>query len=149
MSITRRKFLIRTFRTAAAAAIGSSAISGCKGISVAKRSLDETVRRDYYEKLTRGWDVKGKRILDSKHFHDMRAVLRRVVLEQKRFLPGTRPYSMMLKILGYSTQEEQKVILTLPLIAPGLLNIYKKPRYEDGTFFNLLPVEKPSRNWKE
>ena len=69
---------------------------------------------------------KGRRILDSKHFHDLRAVLKRVTLEEKRFIPGTRPYSLMLKVVGYSMDEQQEIILTLPFIAPGLVNVYEK-----------------------
>jgi hypothetical protein len=70
--------------------------------------------------------VKGKKILDSKHFHDLRDLLKRTTLEEKRFLPGSRPYSLMLKVVGYSMDESQEVILTLPFIAPGLVNFYKK-----------------------
>jgi hypothetical protein len=85
---------------------------------------------------------KGKKILDSKHFQDMRSLIKKVVLEEKRYLPGTGPYSLMLKILGYSTDEEQKVILTLPFIAPGLAKIYKKPVFEEGVFYHLVPTRK-------
>jgi hypothetical protein len=70
--------------------------------------------------------VKGKKILDSKHFHDLRALLKKVILDEKRFVPGTRPYSLMLKVIGYSMDETQEVILTLPFIAPGLVDFYKK-----------------------
>ncbi len=70
--------------------------------------------------------VQGKRILNSKHFHEMRALLKKVTLEEKRFLPGTLPYSLMLKIVGYSMEESQAVILTLPFIAPGLEMGYGK-----------------------
>jgi hypothetical protein len=49
---------------------------------------------------------------------------------------------MMLKILGYSTDENQKIILTLPFIAPGLEAFYRKPVYEEGGFFNLIPNKK-------
>jgi hypothetical protein len=79
-------------------------------------------------------DKKGTDILDSKHFQDMRALLRKVTLEEKRYRPGTRPYGLMLKILGYSTDENQKIILTLPFIAPGLVTYYTKPVYEEGGF---------------
>jgi hypothetical protein len=48
----------------------------------------------------------------------------------------------MLKILGYSTDENQKIILTLPFVAPGLEGFYKKAVYEEGEFFNLIPKEK-------
>jgi hypothetical protein len=74
--------------------------------------------------------VKGKEILDSKYFHEMRALLKKVTLEEKRFFPGTRPYSMMLKVVGYSMDESQEVILTLPFIAPGLTLRYR--RISDG-----------------
>lgn len=77
-----------------------------------------------YSRLLTG--VKGKRILDSKHFQDMRTLLKRVTLEEKRFIPGTRPYSLMLKVVGYSMDEQQEIILTLPFIAPGPVNVYKK-----------------------
>lgn len=69
---------------------------------------------------------KGKEILDSKHFHDLRDLLKRVTLEEKKFIPGTEPYSLMLKVVGYSMDENQEVILTLPFIAPGLVELYKK-----------------------
>jgi hypothetical protein len=87
-------------------------------------------------------ETKGRDILDSRHFQDLRALLKKVTLEEKRYRPGTRPYSMMLKILGYSTDENQKIILTLPFFAPGLEAFYKKAVYEEGEFFNLIPKEK-------
>jgi hypothetical protein len=85
---------------------------------------------------------KGKKILDSKHFQDMRALIKKVVLGEKKYPPGTDPYSLMLKILGYSTDEEQKVILTLPFIAPGLAKFYKRPVFEEGVFYRLVPNRK-------
>lgn len=94
---------------------------------------------EYYHPLG---ESKGRKILESKHFQDMRALLKKVTLEEKRYRPGTRPYSMMLKILGYSTDENQKIILTLPFMAPGLEAFYRKPVYEEGGFFNLIPNEK-------
>jgi hypothetical protein len=90
-----------------------------------------------YRNLLR--EIKGKKILDSKHFQDMKTLLKRVTLQEKRYLPGTRPYTTMLKIMGYSTDEKQEVILTLPFIAPGLEKKYKKPVYEDGMSFSLVP----------
>jgi len=65
-----------------------------------------------------------------------------VILEGKKYLPGSTPYSMMLKIVGYSTSQKQKVILTLPFIPPGLERTYQKPVYEDGPFFNFSAVKK-------
>ena len=94
---------------------------------------------EYYRLLG---DAKGRKILDSKHFQDMRALLKKVTLEEKAYRPGTRPYSLMLKILGYSTDENQKIVLTLPFIAPGLKGFYRKPVYEEGGFFDLIPNEK-------
>jgi hypothetical protein len=90
-------------------------------------------------------DATGRRILDSKHFQDLRVLLKKVTLDEKRYRPGTKPYSLMLKILGYSTDENQKVILTLPFIAPGLQALYRKSVYEEGGFFNLIPNEKSSQ----
>jgi len=87
-------------------------------------------------------EAKDWKILDSKHFQDLRALLKKVTLEEESYRPGTRPYSMMLKILGYSTDENQKIILTLPFIAPGLEALYRKAVYEEGGFFNLIPNEK-------
>ena len=84
--------------------------------------------------------IRGNQILNSKHFHDLRALLKKVVLEGKKYPPGTEPYAMMLKVLGYSTDEQQKVILTLPFISPGLTGIYKEPDFEAGSFFRLVPV---------
>ena len=94
---------------------------------------------EYYNALGQ---VKETRILDSKHFQDLRALLKRVTVEEKRYRPGTKPYTMMMKILGYSTDEKQKIILTLPFIAPGLERSYQKSIYEEGTFFNLLPHQR-------
>jgi hypothetical protein len=86
--------------------------------------------------------ARGKAILDSKFFHDLRSLLKKVVLEEKRFLPGTRLYSLMMKIVGYSTDEKQEIILTLPVIGPGLEKAYKKPVYEEGPFYHLTPTQK-------
>jgi hypothetical protein len=94
---------------------------------------------EYYHLLG---EARGRKILDSRHFQDIRALLRSVTLEERSYRPGTRPYSMMLKILGYSTDENQKIILTLPFIAPGLEPLYRKAVYEEGGFFNLVPNEK-------
>ena len=67
---------------------------------------------------------------------------------EKKYGPETRVYSLMLKILGYSTlgfsaseEEEQRVILTIPVpyIVPGLEKIYKQPVHSAG----------PSLNWKK
>ncbi len=87
---------------------------------------------------------EGHPLIDSKHFHDLRALLKKVTLEEKKVLPGTKPYRLMLKILGYSTNENQKIILTLPFIAPTLRENYKKTIYEEGSFFNLIPQPNPS-----
>jgi hypothetical protein len=94
---------------------------------------------EYYHSLG---ESKGTKILDSRPFQDLRGLLKKVTLEEKRHRPGTRPYSMMLKILGYSTDENQKIILTLPFIAPGLEVFCRKPVYEEGGFFDLIPNEK-------
>jgi hypothetical protein len=94
---------------------------------------------EYYHPLG---EPRGKKILDSRHFQDIKALLKKVILEERRYRPGTRPYAMMLKILGYSTDENQKIILTLPFIAPGLEAFYRKPVYEEEGFFNLIPNKK-------
>ena len=72
----------------------------------------------------------------------MRALLKRVTLEEKKYLPGTMPYTTMLRIVGYSTDERQKIILTLPFIAPGLEESYQRPVYEKGMSFTLIPHKK-------
>ena len=51
----------------------------------------------------------------------------------------------MLKILSYSTDPIQKVILTLPFIAPGLETVYRKTIYEEGQFLTILPPPE----WRE
>jgi hypothetical protein len=84
--------------------------------------------------------VEGK-ILDSKYFQDLKAYLKKIVLEQKKFIPGTDPYSLMLKVMGYSTDPKQKVILTLPFIAPGLKERYHQTVFEQGQFLTILPQE--------
>ena len=86
---------------------------------------------EYYKLMG---NPKGTEVLDSKHFHDMRELLKKTTLEEKTYIPGTEPYSLMLKVLGYSTNEKQDIILTLPFIAPSLEGLYKKPVYEDGEF---------------
>ncbi len=79
-----------------------------------------------YHRLLSG--VKGQEMLHSEPFQNMRALLKTVTLKEKRFVPGTRPYSLMLKIVGYSTDENQEIILTLPFMAPGLgMNYRKEP----------------------
>jgi hypothetical protein len=85
--------------------------------------------------------TNGREILNSKHFHDMRSYLRKITLEDGRFTPGTGPYRLMLEILGYSTDEKQKVILSLPFIAQGLERMYKRPVYENGSFFTIESVQ--------
>jgi hypothetical protein len=94
-----------------------------------------------HHRLLKG--IRGKQILDSKHFHDLRALLKKEVLEKKKYRPGTGPYAMMLEVLGYSTDEKQKVILTLPFISPGLQGTYREPVFEAGTFFRFVPVPVP------
>jgi len=86
---------------------------------------------EYYKQMD---SYEWNKILDSKHLHDMRGLLKKKTLEEKIYLPGTEPYSLMLKVLGYSTSEEQDIILTLPFIAPSLVSLYKEPVYEDGEF---------------
>jgi hypothetical protein len=70
---------------------------------------------------------RGKEIFDLPAFQDLRAFLKKITLEDKTFLPGSAPYSLMLRVLGYSTDERQPLILTLPFIAPGLQKYYGKP----------------------
>jgi hypothetical protein len=86
-------------------------------------------------------NAKGRAVLDSKHFHDMRSRLKRIVLEEKKYGPGTVPYRLMLKILGYSTEEKQRLILTLPFISPNLSKLYRKSVYEAGPFFTIRPMQ--------
>ena len=86
-------------------------------------------------------DERGGGILRSRHFQDLRALLKRVTLEEKRYLPGTGPYHLMLKVLGYSTDERQKIVLTLPFISPGLEKHYRKPDYSQGSFFPIGTVQ--------
>jgi hypothetical protein len=82
---------------------------------------------------------EGADILSSKHFHDLRAYLKKTTMEQKKFIPGTGPYSLMLKVVSYSTDPKQKVILTLPFIPAGLEKLYRRTAYEEGPFFHILP----------
>jgi hypothetical protein len=84
--------------------------------------------------------TRGRQVLNSKHLHDLRALLKKEVLEGKKYPPGTEPYAMMLKVLGYSTDEKQKVILTLPFIPPGLQGMYREPVFEGGPFMKFVPV---------
>ena len=120
--------------------------------------LEETLRN--FEEELSGWEttreieeVKGsllesyrsmehsrpEKIQESEHFQGLKNYLKRIILKDKRFIPGTGPYSLMLKILSYSTNPKQKVILTLPFIAPGLEKIYRRAVYEEGRFLPLVP----------
>jgi len=87
--------------------------------------------------------LKDEDFLESKHFQDLKTYLKKTILEQKKFIPGSGPYSLMLKILSYSTDPSQKVILTLPFIAPGLETVYRKTVYEEGQFLTILPPQNP------
>ncbi|MBW1784308.1 MAG: hypothetical protein JRL30_26650 [Deltaproteobacteria bacterium] len=87
-------------------------------------------------------DADWAAILDSKHFHDMRELLKREILgksKETKHIPGTKPYSLMVKILGYSA--DQDVVLTLPFISPELVSRYKEPVYKQGEFV-------PVRSWQ-
>jgi hypothetical protein len=87
--------------------------------------LGETAGRlTEYARLT--GKPRGKEILDLPAFQDLRTFLKKVTLENKTYLPGSAPYSLMLRVLGYSTDERQPLILTLPFIAPGLQTHYGK-----------------------
>ncbi len=85
--------------------------------------------------------ARGTEVLQSKHFHDLRALLKKEVLEEKKHPPGTEPYAMMLKVLGYSTDEKQKVILTLPFISPNLVGAYRKAVFEDRPLLKFEPIQ--------
>jgi hypothetical protein len=106
-----------------------------------KNSDVEELRGQLMESYHFLGEARGTKILDSRHFQDIRALLKKVTLQERRYRPGTRLYSMMLKILGYSTDQNQEIILTLPFISPGLGAFYKKPVYEERGFFNLVPHE--------
>ena len=69
--------------------------------------------------------VTRMEILDSAAFHDMRALLKDEILGKSKttkYVPGTRPYSLMLKILGYSSID-QNFVLTLPFPSPDLVGL--------------------------
>ena len=94
-----------------------------------KKTFNDKDFQELKGKLVKNYDlmgnIKAKQILDSKHFHDMRALLKKKTLEEKMYIPGTKPYSLMMEIVGYSTDEKQEIILTLPFIAPRLKHLYK------------------------
>ena len=78
-------------------------------------------------------------ILDSPAFHDMRALLKAEILGKSRttkHIPGTRPYSLMLKILGYSSID-QNLVLTLPFPSPDLARMQLEGRLGE----NLKPYQ--------
>jgi len=75
------------------------------------------------------------------HPLNTRKNLKKITLEERKFPPGTGPYSLMLEILGYSTDENQKVILTLPFMAQGMEGIYRRPVYESGEFFTIESIQ--------
>jgi hypothetical protein len=84
-----------------------------------------------------------EKIQESKHFQTLKGYLKKTVLEQKKFGPGTGAYSLMLKIVSYSTDPRQEVILTLPFIAPGLERFYRRTVYEEGEFLTIAPPHSP------
>jgi len=81
----------------------------------------------------------SQKILASKPFQALKAYLQRIVREQKRFVPGSAAYSLMLKVFSYSTDPGQEVILTLPFIAPGLEGLYRETIFEEGPFLKIPP----------
>jgi hypothetical protein len=101
---------------------------------------------NYYNEVK---DYEGTQILDSKHFQDLRALLKKVTLEGKdyipetKYIPGTKPYSLAQKILAYSMAPphyNQPIIVNLPFISPQLVSKYKvkKPVYEEGPFYQII-----------
>jgi len=105
------------------------------------KSLEELAGKlkDYYNNFK---DLSGTQILDSKHFQDLRALLKRVTLEGKDYIPETKPYSLAQKVLAYSMVQpyyNQPIIVCLPFISPQLVSMYKvkKPVYEEGPFYIL------------
>ncbi len=95
--------------------------------------------------------LKDEDFLESKHFQDLKAYLKKSILEKKKFIPGSGPYSLMLKILSYSTDPRQKVILTLPFSAPGLETLYRKTRYKEGQFLTIRPPQEQGdlKKWEQ
>ncbi len=72
-------------------------------------------------------DVKGTKILDSVPFQNMRESLVKKILEapleeRRAYVPGTEPYSLMLKIVGYSSMDQEPIIL-LPYPSPDLAKL--------------------------
>jgi hypothetical protein len=93
--------------------------------------LQETAGRlTEYARLT--GKPQGKEILDLPAFQDLRAFLKKITLEGKAYLSGSAPYSLMLRVLGYSTDESRPLILTLPFIAPGLQARHHRSRRVPG-----------------
>ncbi len=90
--------------------------------------------------------VSDAEIISSSKFSDMKDIVRKAVLEpqkeQKKFGPGSGPYTAMLQILGYGKEVSQGCIATLPFIPPALLHLYKVPQYtqgillKDGEYYN-------------
>lgn len=85
-------------------------------------------------------DPAPQKILESKAFQALKSHLREAVLEGKRFPPGSAAYRLMLKVFSYSTDPGQRVILTLPFIAPGLETVYRESVFEKGQFLTILPA---------
>ena len=89
-----------------------------------EHDLDE-LRGKVYEYYGKIGNATRMEILDSIAFQDMRALLKGEILEKSKttkYVPGTRPYSLMLKILGYSSID-QNLVLTLPYPSPDLVGL--------------------------
>lgn len=91
---------------------------------------------DLAKKAMKQWgkEVKGKDLLDSKHFIDMKALIKDEVLRKERYQPGSGPYTAMLEILGHGKDPKQDIIFTLPFISPNLVGLYRKPAGDSGLF---------------
>jgi len=79
-------------------------------------------------------ELAGPPILDSPHFHDMRAYLLKVTLEDVIWTPESEIYTLMLEIAGLSIDERQEIVLCSPFISPKVLNRYKIAVYNNGPF---------------
>ena len=100
----------------------------------------EELKGNLNEDLRLMGSIGSRKIADSFNFQNMREMLKNVTLDAPldglMYKPGDPIYSIMLRIVGYSTPEKQKIIFTLPYIAPGLEHLYKEPVLEDGQFLS-------------
>jgi hypothetical protein len=81
-------------------------------------------------------DISGHDMYRHAKLQDIKSLLRKAVLEpskeNKKFAPGSGPYTAMLQVFAYSRPLSQSNVLTLPFIPKELLHLYHPPVFDQG-----------------